>query len=1349
MRLLAICLLMGFMGKVYGQERLIFQHLSHSQGLPDVSVLDVTQGPSGFLWFATKNGLARYDGATIRTYYHQPEDSLSLPESNIRSLHWDDAGRFWIGTRKGFCRYISELDRFLRIEISELPSSELFVKTMTHDRFGRLWLGTSGGLLIWNPESEKLEMPVSDSVWGELFELDIEIIFRDQAGDMWIGTSQGLFKADYHLGAWSAVKLSFPDHFEWEDDWIQSICQDRTGNVWIGTRNHGAWNLQVNGSELTKLPIQSKETSGIIGRDIRDICEGKPGEMWIGALGGLTRYRMEEGTFTHFSHQEFVGSSLANNAIKSLFADRAGTLWIGSYYGGVNALAQGFNLFRHYQPMPNLRSLSHEVVSSFVEDGNGIVWVGTEAGGLNRWDLETDEFEGFRFGANSQNRLPSNNIKSLALDPSGNIWVGTFQQGLYRFNPRSGLFQRIPMNSQNADHELPYRIYSLYVDGDTLWVGTYGQGLWMVDLQHGKEAIPLMASAESGQLISKHIRAIHRDHAGRLWFATEAGLEQLRMTESGVRFTCVLPGYELLSLYEDIAGRMWLGTFDQGVICYDAAIDSKTVYQLEEGLPSNTAFGILGDDEGGIWVSSPNGIAAKFPEDSTFTTHFSGDHEGHGMYNYHAYQRRSDGHLMFGGIHGFTVFDPAEVRAYRQGEHAQLVMTKLTVRNREIQIQDDSEFLPSPLDQMESLSFGHNQASFALEFALLDFVNPENIEYGYQLEGLDETWTTEMGKARAIFTIQNPGTYTLNIRARHAKGKKGYLVRSLQIVVLPPWWRTNWAYALYFGVMFAIAWVLYLVMQERVRLRQVIFQEQLEIQKQEELNETRQQFFTNVTHEFRTPLTLILGTLEEMMSGGPRDSRTQSNMTRIRNNARRLLNLVTELMTLARLESGHMKLELARYDVATCLSMVHHSFADRAFAQEIRFEYAGPDHPIWAWLDLDKFEKILFNLLSNAFKFTQQGGTIRLSMKAQSDHFQIAIEDSGVGISENDLPYVFDRYFSKTESDQTGTGIGLALTRQLVDMHGGVIRVESRLGVGTEFILSFPYGNKPEQAFANDSESLPFHTPAQPTLAHVLESEELAGSESRDRPKILIVEDHPEVRTMLRDMMSEQYDLEEAQDGQSGFAKAKDMEPDLILTDVMMPVMNGLELCEKLKQDLQTSHIPVLMLSAKAELPARIAGLKSGADDYLAKPFSPEELKLKVQHLIENRRKLQQQFVRVINLKPKDLVLPSADETFLEQLTETIEAHLWNPDFNVNELALNLAVSRPILFKKIKALTGQTPKKLINSYRLKRAAQLLKDSDRSVSEIAYSVGFRDPKYFSRLFKEQYEMVPQEFAKTEP
>lgn len=1317
-------------GILMAQESPVFSHITLEDGMPDVTVFDMLKDSEGFIWIGTRNGLARYDGIEFVTYLHDQEDSTSLPENSIRSLFCSRNGSLWIGTRKGLSRYLPDQDHFERISFSSEEEEGPFIHDMAEDKAGRLWLATQYGVYVLEEREEHVEV-----VYRLLDSVQSNAIHENIEGTFWIGTDEGLFMAEETRQEMVLRQVDFLDVISPGTLLkVEAIELDDSRRLWLGTRNHGL--IQCSPADWVyqrKMPAR-QIVSEIAHPNVRDIVIRPDGQLWVGTYGGISLYDPETEKGTSYSREDFVPTSLNNNAIKCLYLDESEVLWIGTYYGGINIFSQSNNLFRRFEHQISSNSLSYNIVSSFSEDREGDIWIGTEGGGLNHWDRSAQQFTSFQFeeiGTGQQN-----NIKTVTIDQGGTIWVGAFQKGLYSFDPVEKKFRShtFPASGNQFQDSL-VSVYGLLADQDTLWVGTYGKGVWYIPLTSSSLKPRPATLSNPSSPIPLDIRVILRDRRGHIWIGASDGLYELSRA-NGFSFSLVIPGTEVFSLAEDDLGRIWVGTFEKGLIQFDPRTNEQILFKAKAGLPHQSVYGIAHDRTGAIWISSPTGIASKAPEDSVFTPYSTGEGLPTSAYNLHAYKKLSSGEILFGSIQGFVLFDPSTVRKFQMRDSFPLVFTGITVLNHPIHVNDGTGILKQSINQTTTLEFDHDNASLTIEFALLNFINTTRHQFSYKLDGIDRNWNEVTGKGSATYTIQNSGTYTFWVKGRPHEGAP-FTQRSLTIKVNPPFWGTAWAFLLYFLLVSGILLIVLKVIRDQNRMKRQLFEDQVEMQKQEELAATRQMFFTNVTHEFRTPITLILGYLEELMVGRGEDKALMSRMDIIKSQSQRLLNLVTEMLTLSKQRVGFSKLQLQSGDLVKITSGIFHAFSEQAASRSIHYHFVAPENAMTVPVDLTAYEKILSNLLSNAFKFTKVGGNISIELEAEETYATLTVRDNGKGISEADLPQIFKRFYSTTNMNADGMGIGLSLTKELVERHGWEIHAESTIEVGTEFTLLIPLTESSLPQHESVSEVV---TADRGSLTDALVAEQV------DIPSVLVVEDNPDISRLLQEILSRDFFVKAAFNGQEGLESVKEKLPDLIISDVMMPEVDGLQMLSMLKADEQTRYVPVLLLSARHELESRLEGLELGADDYISKPFSPEELRLKVKNILDSRQKLRQQFVRVIHLEPKEMILEDQDEVFLSKLTSIVEDHLGNPGFGVNELSLELGVSRPVLFKKIKSLTEQTPKKFINSFRLKRAAQLLTSSDLGVAEVAYNVGFRDPKYFSRLFRDTFGEVPGRYVK---
>lgn len=1343
-----LCFLLFLPLEHNSQESIDFRTYSVKDGLSQNSVFAVIQDQEGFMWLGTRNGLNKFDGYEFRVFRHEPGNPASISNSDIRALGYDRLGQsLWIGTMDGLNRYDARTHQFSRYFFDEADSLSLSHNEITSiliDSKGRVWIGTRQGLNVYLHDLDEF-VRLSTKQNG-LSSDEISCLYEDEMGNVWIGTTNGLNKAINGKGnevSFLSYLTEEADSIGNSGDAIQALTSDYSGNLWMGFKWGGLskWNPKT--GEIKRFRHKEYDLQSISHDNVRALSFDGEGNLWIGTFWGLNKYNEGKGAFERYFNHGYDESSLGSNSIKSIYKDRKGSLWIGSYFKGVSFFDPIVNRFKNYQQSLYINSLSYNVVSSFAEDSLGNIWVGTEGGGIDYFDSQNEVFTPLK---EKFPHIPSPLIstKKILLEDKG-LWIGTVGEGLIFIDTESKKW--INYRSDNAQNTLNNDyVYTLLPDRQYLWIGTYGGGVSRLNKETG-QIMPFVIDASSGLKGLEQVRVLFEDSSGIMWIGTEAGLYKVvHIAESGILTVAAYLGEEqIYCLHEDHKNRLWIGTFGSGLYALDLSTEHLMQYSVDEGLPGNSIFGVVEDQDSYFWISTDKGISKFNPQSSSFLNYGLSDGLINLEYNFNSYFISSQNEIFFGGSNGFTRFDPSKVSS--NPYIPPVVFTELLQSNEVIDIDEEGP-LNEDLNVAETLVFSYEQANFTLKFSALNYVSPEKNQYAYQMEGLESHWNLTTGQPSASYTIQDAGTYTFRLKAANNDGLWNPNIRTLKIRVLPPPWKTWWAFSLY--TMALVAAILSLIgfMQMKSRLKQDLHLEQMHILKQEEIHQMKMRFFTNITHEFRTPLTLILGPIEELLSKEKGDTWSRNHLASIQRNGNRMLNLVNQLLMFRKLETDHLELNLTEQNMVSFLEEIYLAFSEHADKRSISYTFEADRPEILFAFDLDKMEKVIYNLLSNAFKFTEDGGRIEVKILGESQLLKILISDNGRGISSSKLPYIFNRFYETNQSfhpQLKNTGIGLAISRQLIELQNGEITVQSVEGKGTSFCIAFPYSAQqalsPERPFVRSNSF--------PSFATATKSRVLTIPEQRQtKPKntILIIEDNDEVRAYLNQIFQSTYHTLLAPGVKKGLAIMEQELPDLIISDVMMPEMNGIELCKVVKHNLATCHIPVLLLTARTPLIFKLEGLENGADDYLTKPFHPEELTLRVKNLIQSRKELRERFVRIINLEPREITTSSADEQFLQKAMDVVEAEIENPEFNIESFAKDMAVSRALLFTKIKALTDQTPKNFIKSIRLKRAAQLLKKKSHTVSEVAYLVGFRDPKYFSKCFQQKFNTPPSAYSK---
>ncbi len=1324
--LVLLCLLAG---GVAAQDRFPFRQLLKKDGLSQNSVVAIAQDGKGFVWFGTRDGLNRYDGTEFRVYREQQGKANSLSFNDIHTLLFDPVSDgLWVGTTRGLCRYRHATDDFVAYD-EDARFAGSFIHFIYRDRGQQLWVGTDTGLYRYLEASDWFRQV------NGLPEESFRALTQDEAGDYYVGTSRGVFRLaftpDAHTASLEPVPLA--SSRLGEEVYVQDLLLEPGGYLWVASRFSGLYRLKLATGEAVRYASKGKRRGSLSDDNVRVMEWGEDGSLWAGTFVGLNRLTPGRDTFEQFYEAPFSPNSLRNHSIHSLFRDHRGTLWVGSYFGGVAYYDSRLEGVRHYASRES--GLSSDVVSAFAETSRGDLWVGTEGGGLNYFDRAGDSIRHYGTGAG----LESNNVKSL-LREGDRLWIGTYQGQLVYLDTRLGrVVHDWGPAGDTARQELT-NVYDLLLRNDTLWIANYGKSLALLDLRSGRIRTLDQETGSARTLLSNQCRALYEDRRGNVWMATQEGVSRITVGAGGVlHFTHYLRGQIVYALGEDRAGRMWAGTYGQGLYVIDPAAGTAERYVQEDGtLAESTVYSILLDECGLLWISSNQGVAGQDAVTGRFRNFDTPYNLKEQEYRINAAHRSRSGELIFGGTEGMTLFDPTKI--YFDSELPPVVFTKLQVANQEVPIRPEGGLLQRNIDETEEVTLLYDNANFSLSFAPLDFISSDKYHYEYQLEGLDEDWINSRGATTVSYTLQNAGRYRFRVRVFADGGAGGFAERELGIRVLPPPWRSWYAYLGYAG----LVGLLLTAATRYFYLRHQLREEQRTKDQQEALHQAKLRFFTNITHELRTPLTLMLGPLESVRRNGEVKGTTAKRLLIVEKNSRRLLQLVNELLSFRKLDGKPDPLQLDGHDMVEFCEDIVSAFQAYAATtdKQLRFLSDQPRHPVS--FDRDKLEKVVYNLLANAFKFTPAGGHIELRLRREGTKIHLEVTDDGEGIPEELHEQIFARFFERASlTNREGTGIGLAVAREYVEMHGGEIGVSSRPGSGSTFRLWIPL-RPPLASFLPAA----VESPAE-VLPEVITRlrQELAGPkpEAGPPPLLLIVEDNEEVRDYIESVLVDDYRLLTAGDGREGLEKAAACNPDLILSDVMMPVMDGIAFCSALKGDIQTSHIPVILLTAKSSDLQKLEGLEIGANDYLTKPFSPRELQLRVANLLRSIRNARERTGRTLRLEPAEVAVASADADFLERAIDLVSGEMDNSDYRVDHFARDLAVSRALLFTKMKAITGHTPNNFIKLLRMKRAAQLLETGELQVAEVAARVGYRDVKYFSSSFTKAHGCNPSVYG----
>lgn len=1361
----------AFLAPAFCQKNsFVFRHLTVSDGLSQSSVISIAQDHKGFMWFGTRDGLNRYDGHKFTVYKHHKEDSSSIGSNDILEVVVDSEGNLWVGTSRGLSKFIYRKDKFLNFQHDAADSSTISDNSVTaicEASNGDVWIGTNHGLNRYDKASGKFKRFYHDTLnIHSISNNQVQDIFEDKEGFIWVATAGGLNKLDIsskgHIRFTSL--LHEPGNSQsLSDNNTQSIAEDAEGNLWIGTKNGGLNKFDKSSGKFESFVHDPLLNNSISNNDVRTLAFDAQGRLWVGTFNGLNLMDSKNMRFHRMINDKDRPGTLSHNSVKSVFVDKVGSLWAGTYFGGINMLDEQNSNFKNYKYQKGSSGLTFEVVSSIVEDDKGIVYIGTEGGGLNLLDPRTGEFKNIRKD-DAGNSLSGNSIKSLYLDDRNELWIGTHNAGLNILDPATGkikTYRHEPGNNRSLRNN---NVYSILQENDSLfWLGLFGGGLSLFN-KNSEQFISVSEESNSG-LISWQIRTLFKDSKGNLWVGTQHGLNFLsakNLTSGNFQFKTYLYDSkngvreDIQTIFEDSRSKIWVGTRESGLYLFDPVSEEFVNYKIhhDSGSASYGVHGVLEDEKGWLWISTHQGIIKFNPVDGAMRSFQETDGLVSNEFNINSCFKSRDGSLYFGSLAGLTTFHPDSIIT---NDYAPaVVFTDFSLSGQPLKSQGEEGILEQVISHTSELTLNYDQAIFSIEFSIPNFINSQKNHYAYRLKGLEENWNYTSSNV-ATYTIQNPGTYIFEVKGANNDDVWSSEPSRLTINVNPAPWRTWWAFLFYALVISLALYFLINIVLSRSRLKHELELEHINKQKQESINQTKLQFFTNVSHEFRTPLTLILGPLEEIIANYKGSNSLHRQLLGIERNASRLLSLVDQLMDFRKFENNHLQLKVAEGNIVPFVKEIYLSFTQYASIHKFTYEFESEFDELLVWYDQDKIERVIFNLISNAFKYTPDGGHIRVIVRQATGGVEIAVEDSGVGIAPEHLEKIFDRFYEVSHSDSListkynkGTGIGLALAKGIVDMHSGKIKVESVENEGSSFTIQLPLGhNHLREDQIIQKIKGPDHLDEHEIKSYLPDNHpELKVPQElpEDAPTILVVEDNNDVRNYLEQIFRHEYKVIAASNGEEGMKEAIQNVPDMIISDVMMPKVDGIEFCSRIKSDVRTSHIPFILLTARTSPVYKYEGLEMGADDYIQKPFHVKELRLKAKNLIQSRKKLKDKFSSESVVSPAEITVSSLDEKLLGKALQIVEENISNELFEISTFCEELGISRTMLFTKIKAWTNLTPNEFISVMRMKRAAQILEQNKLTVSQVAFHVGFKNPKYFSKCFQRHFSETPTAYAK---
>ena len=1323
-------------------EQINFSYISINEGLSQSTVFSIDQDQRGNMWFATYDGVNKYDGYSFTVYQHNEEDPNSIANDISRIVKTDSQGRVWIGTRDGLSYYDEEKDKF-RNFFYEKKGKRQQINGIAEISPEQLLISTQEGLTMFDIKESRF---VDDSFSTAMHKLIASALYR-QGDIIYIGTPvDGLYS--YSIPQKKLEKITPIT----ETKQIQAILQQSPTRIWVATEGAGLLLLNPKTKEVKAYHHSSSNPKSISSNYIRSLALDSQNRLWIGTFNDLNIYHEGSDSFVSYSSSPVENGSLSQRSVRSIFMDSQGGMWLGTYFGGLNYYHPIRNRFKNIQRIPYKNSLSDNVVSCITEDKDKNLWIGTNDGGLNLYNTKTQQFTHYILQEDEREiGIGSNNIKAVYVDEQKSlVYIGTHAGGLTVLHRNSGKMESFnQLNSQLVNEN----VYAILPDkGGNLLLGTLSA---LVSFNPEKKSFTTIDKEKDGTpFTSQRITILFRDSHKRLWVGGEEGISVFQQEGIEIEKVPILPESSVTKtftncIYEAANGIIWVGT-REGFYCFNEKEKKIKRYTTANGLPNNVVYGILEDTFGRLWVSTNRGISCFNPETERFRNFTESDGLQSNQFNTSSFCRTSSGQMYFGGINGITTFRPELL--LDNPYTPPVVITKLQLFNKTVRPDDETGILTKNINETESITLKSWQTAFTIEFVVSNYISGQHNTFAYKLEGYDKEWYYLTDKRTVSYSNLPQGTYHFLVKAANSDGKWNTVPTMLEIIVLPIWYKTWWAIMIFLATFIGFITFVFRFFWMRKSMEAELELERRDKEHQEEINQMKMRFFINISHELRTPLTLILAPLQEIINKIS-DRWTRNQLEYIQRNANRLLHLVNQLMDYRRAELGVFELKVKKEN-AHQLIQDNFLFYDKlARHKKITYTLHSELEEKEELFDPNYLELIVNNLLSNAFKYTESGQSITVTLKEENNWLVLQVSDTGIGIPINKQGKIFERFY-QIESQHIGSGIGLSLVQRLVELHHGHIELESEEGKGSTFFVYLPQDpsayKSSEQADSNipNEEEQAYSTNSKEMYFIDTEKMENVSIETGDKKRgtILIVEDNQEIRHYLCSGLADLFNTLEAGNGEEALEKLKDNEVDIIITDVMMPVMDGIKLCKNVKQNIRTCHIPVIILSAKTDIKDQLEGLQVGADDYIPKPFAIAVITSKIQNMMRTRRHMLERYAKSLEVEPEKITFNAMDEELLKRAVNIVEENIDNIEFSTDEFAQKMNMSRSNLHLKLKAITGESAIDFIRKVRFKRATELLKSGRYTVAEVSSMVGFNSSSYFATCFKKYVGCLPTEYIK---
>ncbi|WP_163708089.1 hybrid sensor histidine kinase/response regulator transcription factor [Mangrovibacterium lignilyticum] len=1373
-------------------------------------IVNIWEDKRGLIWLASHDGHYHYlDLRTEKFYSFPPTTEPGNPRNTKITSFLELDNEIWLGSNNaGIYRLTAPGNEQGTYEFSVIEKgtdrgiSDSMVNFILADRDSGIWIGTKAGLNFYNRDSYSGDQLKSPQVFSKgvnitcgvanerhlyfgsqmsgLVRMDLQqekmeplpveglndvvtLVKLSDTGKLIVGTkSSGLFVCEEN------GKLI--RHYM-DGQTIVDVFEASNGSFWVTTDDFGITRITSDFEKAVFYELVPRDIQTLVDLQRQYLFEDRDSNLWVATHGGgLGVYDEESDSFRFYRNDPNDPNSLSSDIAYCVAQDHSGLIWVGTgqFNAGVNKAIPANPMFRQLKVEKQVTSLTDNVIRAIRQDNRENVWLATKSGRLYIYNTEFELVHKYDGIPTEHGRLRRFNVYTILQDEQGYIWLGSKGGGLARsrrplqnyrnYNELSfHIYRHEEGNKQSLSNDY---IYSITQDQEgRILVGAYGSGIDVIDNPSSEHLRFTNISTENSNLSSNEVRYILEDLGGTIWVATTFGLNELvsSITDPNPQFNTYfydvnydrsLSYNDLIYLYEDETHRMWLGTFGGGLNRIMQNSDDEVIFSHEskqEGLINDAVFGILEGDKGDLWLSTENGISRYNIQSREFENYDTNNGLMCSNFSEGTCYKLKDGRLLFGTLDGLLIVTENEVT--KQNFQPPVVFTSFSLFNQEVDYKDDNSPLKAHINFTNDIVLKYDQSSFSIEYAALSYFDPLKNQYSYTLEGFDNRWYDVRNERKASYTNLSPGEYTFKVKAANWDGTWSDTPKSLHITILPPWWRTNLAYIIYF-----ILAILVFEVSRRIFVKYNRLSTDLKVERK--VNEIKLKFFTNISHEIRTPLTLVLGPLEDLKRMSNLPDSVKHPIEMMSSNGKRMLRLINQLLDFRKVQNQKMKLKLSEVDLVAFVREIGQNFDQLAEQRHIQFELPDNLESVNVWIDQEKMDSVLFNLLSNAFKFTPEGKriSVRIETDGKAKEVRILVEDEGKGIAKNKMPMLFQRFtaLSDENSEYSGSGIGLAYSFELMKLHRGNIEVQSTEGQGSIFTVSLKQGNRHFTAGELN------YKPADQTrpVSHSEELEEnvqLSSEQSDDsqiatqKYTVLLVEDQADIRQYIASFLNGSFKIIHASNGEEGLQLVREKHPDLVVTDLMMPVMDGIQMTREIKQDFELSHIPVVMLTAKSAVDSQIEGIESGAEAYVIKPFNSEYLISVVQNLLRQRQNVLD-YVSKNNPFQGNIKITNKDEEFLKSLVNLITDNCQDSDFNVDALVKETALGRTVFYNKVKTLTGMSPVEFLRNTKLQIAAQYLSSGGYNVSEAAYLSGFNDLKYFSKKFKERYQVPPSQYGK---